>query len=137
VRPVPSRADRYRQAAWTYAGYGVVYWLGGLALAVAGRGPRGMERGRWAWFVAGALFVVVFPWLLAREWRWRRAFAGVLTLLVAYRAFEVARIAVRSGGDTVSALGLDVPTQVGAWAFCLLAVGTAAMLARAVWSRES
>ena len=95
-----------------------------------------MERGRWAWFVAGALFVVVFPWLLAREWRWRRAFAGVLTLLVAYRAVEVARIAARSRGDTVSALGLDVPTQVGAWAFCLLAVGTAAMLARAAWSRK-
>ena len=74
VRPVPSRADRYRQAAWTYAAYGVVYWLGGLALAAAGRGPRGMERGRWAWFVAGALFVLVFPWLLAREWRWRRVF---------------------------------------------------------------
>ena len=42
----------------------------------------------------------------------------------------------RSGGETVSALGFDVPTQVGAWAFCLLAVGTAAMLARAAWSRE-
>ena len=37
--------ERYRQAAWTYVVYGVVYWLGGLALARSGLGPRGMERG--------------------------------------------------------------------------------------------
>ena len=130
------RQDRYRQAAWTYAAYGVVYWLGGLALAAAGRGPRGMDRGRWAWFVAGALFVLVFPWLLARAWRWRRAFAAVLALLVAYRALEVARIAARSGGETVSVAGLVVSVSTGAWAFCLLALVTALMLARAAWNRE-
>jgi hypothetical protein len=129
--------DRYRQAAWTYAAYGVVYWLGGLALAASGRGPRGMERGRWAWFVAGALFVVVFPWLLTRRWRWRRAFSVVLALLVAYRAFEVARIATRAGGETVRVLGLDVSVAAGAWAFCLLALVTALMLARAAWSRAA
>ena len=127
---------RYRQAAWTYVAYGVVYWLGGLALAAAGLGPRGMERGRLAWFVVGALFVVIFPWLLIRKWRWRWAFAAVLTFLVAYRAFEVARIALRSRGQTVSALGFDVPMHTGAWAFCALAVLTALMLARAAWSRE-
>jgi hypothetical protein len=130
-------ADRYRQAAWTYAAYGVVYWLGGLALATAGRGPRGMERGRWAWFVAGALFVVIFPWLLTRAWRWRRAFAVVLAVLVAYRAFEVARIAARAGGETVHVLGLDISVAAGAWAFCVLALLTALMLARAAWSRPA
>ena len=129
--------DRYRQAAWTYVVYGVVYWLGGLALAAAGRGPRGMERGRWAWFVAGALFVVVFPWLLSRPWRWRRGFAVLLAFLVAYRAFEVARIALRAGGETVAVAGLTVPVAVGAWAFCLLALVTALMLARAAWSRPA
>jgi hypothetical protein len=134
---VAGGADRYRQAAWTYVVYGVVYWLGGLALAAAGRGPRGMERGRWAWFVAGALFVVVFPWLLTRPGRWRRAFATVLALLVAYRAFEVARIAARAGGETVRVLGLDVSVAAGAWAFCLLALVTALMLARAAWSRAA
>jgi len=133
---VATRADRYRQAAWTYAAYGAVYWLGGLALAAAGLGPRGMERGRWAWFVAGALFVVVIPWLLTREWRLRRAFACVLALLVAYRAFEVARIAWAPRADTVSVLGFDVPMRVGAWAFSLLTGATAAMLVRAAWSRE-
>lgn len=137
------RGARYRQAAGTYVAYGVVYWLGGLVLASSGLGPRGMERGGTAWFVVGALFVVVFPWLLAKERPWfdrwvlsRRDFARVLTLLVALRAIEVARIARMPPAETVSVLGLDVSLRAGAWAFCLLTVVTAAMLARAAWSRE-
>jgi hypothetical protein len=134
---------RYRQAAWTYVAYGVVYWLGGLALATAGLGPRGMGRGGTAWFIVGALFVVIIPWLLLRERGWfnrwilsRRDFARVLTLLVALRAIEVARIARTPRAETVSVLALDVPMRLGAWAFCLLTIATAAMLARAAWSRE-
>jgi hypothetical protein len=134
---------RYRQAAWTYVVYGVVYWLGGLVLASGGLGPRGMDRGGTAWFVVGALFVVVFPWLLVNERAWfdrwvlsRRDFARILTALVALRAIEVARIAWRPRTETVSVLGLDVSLRAGAWAFCLLTVVTAAMLARAAWSRE-
>jgi len=137
------REARYRQAAWTYVAYGVVYWLGGLALASSGLGPRGMERGGAAWFVVGALFVVVFPWLLVKERGWfdrwvlsRRDFARVLTLLVALRAIEMARIARMPRAETVSVLGLDVSLRAGAWAFCLLTVVTAVVLARAAWSRE-
>jgi hypothetical protein len=139
-----TREARYRQAAWFYVGYGVVYWLGGLALAKGGLGPRGMERGGAAWFVVGALFVVVFPWLLRRERGWfdrwvlsRRDFARVLALLVGVRAIEVARIAWAPRAETVSVLGLDVSMRTGAWAFCLLTVVTAVMLARAAWGRES
>jgi hypothetical protein len=135
---------RYRQAAWTYVAYGVVYWLGGLALAQSGLGPRGMERGGAAWFVVGALFIVLFPWLLVRERGWfdrwvlsRRDLARILTLLVAVRALEVARLARAPRAETVAVLGLDVPMRAGAWAFCLLTVVTAAMLARAAWSRPS
>jgi hypothetical protein len=138
-----TREARYRQAAWTYVAYGVVYWLGGLVLASGGLGPRGMERGGTAWFVVGALFVVVFPWLLVRERGWfdrwvlsRRDFARVLTLLVALRAIEVARIARMPRAETVSVLGLAVSLRAGAWAFCLLTVVTAVMLVRAAWSRE-
>jgi hypothetical protein len=138
-----TREARYRQAAWTYVSYGVVYWLGGLALATAGLGPRGMERGGMAWFVVGALFVVVFPWLLLRERRWfdrwvlsRRDFARVLTVLVAIRAIEVARIAWMPRADTVPLFGVDVSMRVGGWVFCLLTVLTAVMLARAGWSHE-
>jgi hypothetical protein len=138
------REARYRQAAWTYVVYGVVYWLGGLALARSGLGPRGMERGGTAWFVVGALFVIVFPWLLVRERGWfhrwilsRRDFARILTLLVAIRALEVARIAWVPRTETVSVLGLAVPMRAGAWVFCLLTIVTAVMLARAAWSREA
>ena len=138
-----TRDEKFRQAAWTYLGYGVVYWLGGLALAAGGLGPRGMERGGAAWFVVGALFVVVFPWLLVRERGWfdrwilsRRDFARVLTLLVVIRAIEVARITWAPRAETVPILGLDVPMRAGAGAFCVLTLATAAMLARAAWSRE-
>jgi hypothetical protein len=134
---------RFRHAATAYLVYGVVYWLGGLVLAAAGRGPRGMERGRLAWFVAGALFVVAFPWLLRRERAWfarwvlsRRDFARILALLVALRAVEVARLAAAAGAQTVPVLGLDVPYGPAAWLFCLLTAGTALVLARAAWGRE-
>jgi hypothetical protein len=138
-----TRDEKFRQAAWTYVGYGIVYWLGGLALAGAGLGPRGMERGGMAWFVVGALFVLVIPWLLVRERGWfarwilsRRDFARILTLLVVLRAVEVARIARAPRAETVSVLGLDVSMRAGAWAFCLLTIVTAVMIARAAWSRE-
>jgi hypothetical protein len=139
-----TREARYRQAAWTYVAYGVVYWLGGLVLASSGLRPRGMERGGAAWFVVGALFVVVFPWLLVRVRAWferwvlsRRDFARVLTLLVALRAVEVARIARAPRAETVSVLGLAVSLRAGAWVFCLLTVVTAVMLGRAAWSRDA
>jgi len=134
---------RFRQAAWTYVAYGVIYWVGGLVLMSAGLGPGGMTRGGAAWFVVGALFVVVFPWLLVRERGWfhrwvlsRRDFARILTLLVAIRAVEVARIAWSPSSDLVSVGGFAVPTRAGAAAFFLVTVLTAVVLARAAWSRE-
>jgi len=139
---VNSAETPYRQAAWTYVVYGVVYWLGGLALAQSGLGPRGMERGGAAWFVVGALFVVAVPWLLVGERAWfdrwilsRRDFARVLALLVGIRALEVARIARAPRAESVSLFGVDVSMQAGAWTFCLLTIVTAGMLARAGWSR--
>jgi hypothetical protein len=139
-----TRDERFRQAAWAYVAYGVVYWLGGLALAQSGLGPRGMERGGAAWFVVGGLFVVVFPWLLVRERGWfdrwvlsRRDFARILSLLVAIRAVEVGRIAWTPRAETVPVLGLEISLRAGAWVFCLLTVVTAVMLARAAWSRQA
>ena len=138
-----TRDDRFRQAAWTYGGYGVAYWLGGLVLLQAGLGPRGMTRGGAAWFIVGALFVVVFPWLLARDHAWfdrwvlsRRDFARFLAILIAVRAVELARIASTSRDAVVPLLGAGVPMRLGAWASFALTVVTALMLARAAWSRE-
>jgi hypothetical protein len=139
-----NRDERFRRAAWTYVVYGVVYWLGGLVLLQAGLGPRGMERGGAAWLLVGALFIVVFPWLLARERGWfdrwilsRRDFARILALLVVLRAVEVARIALAPRMATVPVLGLEVPAPVGAWAFFALTLVTAIVLARAGWSRDA
>ena len=138
----PVTDARFCLAARAYRVYGIVYWLGGLALAAGGRGPRGLERGGVAWFVVGALFIVVVPWLLTRERRWfarwllaRRDFARVLTVLVAWRAWEVGRLAQAGGGD-VPVLGVPVPFALGAWAFCALTVVTAVLLARAAWAPE-
>lgn len=138
-----TRDEKFRLAATAYVVYGVVYWLGGVVLAAGGLGPRGLERGGLAWFAAGAVFVVVVPWLLLRERPWfdrwvlsRRDFARVLTVLVGIRAFEVARIAQAPRTEAISAFGMTVPLRAGAWAFFLVTVVTAGLLARAAWSRE-
>ena len=141
----PALDARYRQAAWAYAAYGVLYWLGGLVLVAAGRGPRGLERGGWGWFVVGALFVVIIPWLLWRERPWfdrwlvsRRDFGRLLARLVTLRAVEVARLAGAARppeGRTVTTFGVAVPVDLAAWAFSLVTLATAVLLARAAWSR--
>ena len=139
-----TRDEKFRLAARAYVVYGVIYWLGGLVLAAGGLGPRGMGRSGLAWFAVGAVLVVIVPWLLLRERGWfdrwvlsRRDFGRVLSVLVAIRAFEVARIARGPRTETISALGVAVPLRAGAWVFVLLTVATAVLLARAAWSRES
>ena len=116
----PGRRDTARPPGPTSA-YGVVYWLGRSrpghrGARPPGHGARRARRGS----SSGALFVVVFPWLLLRERGWfdrwvlsRRDFARVLTLLVALRAIEVARIAWMPRAETVSVLGVDVSMRVG------------------------
>jgi len=140
---VATREEKFRQAAWTYLGYGIVYWLGGLVLIQAGLGPRGVTRGGAAWFIVGALFIVVIPWLLCRERAWfdrfvlsRRDFARVVALLVVVRTIEVGRLAWAPRTDVVPVGGVAVPMALGAWAFVLVTIVTALMLARAAWARE-
>ena len=135
-----ARDAKFKQAAWTYFIYGVIYWVGGLYLQMRGLGPG---RAVAIWFVIGGVFVLLFPYLLSRELRWfdrwilsRRDFARILTLLVLVRAFEVGRIAWK-GGPSMPAIGGGVPlTQAGSWIFFLLTLVTAVVLARAAWSRS-
>jgi hypothetical protein len=136
-----TRDGKFRQAAWTYFAYGIVYWIGGFVLISAGLGPRGMSGGG-TWFVVGALFIVVIPWLLARERGWferwvlsRRDFARILTLLIVLRAIEVGRIALSPRSELVSVGGFAIPMSLGAAVFCLITVATAVVVARAAWSR--
>jgi hypothetical protein len=144
-----SREEKLFQAAVAYAAYGIVYWVGGLALALAGLGPRRMgdetPSGPFVvmLFVVGGLLIIVIPLLLVRERPWfdrwvlsRRDFARVLTLFVALRAFEVARIGVNPRVEVISLGGFAIPMRLGAWLFFLLTVAMAVILARAAWSRE-
>jgi hypothetical protein len=91
------------------------------------------------WFVLGTLFIVVFPWLIARGARgsgylW---FTRILTLLVAYRAFEVGRVALAPKVRSVPLPGGgEIPMSLGAGLFFLITLATMAMLARAAWSRR-
>src|SRR5437773_2242416 len=104
--------DRFRAAAYAYLGYGVVYWIGGVYLALHGVGVRGgprMQAGL-GWVVIGLILVALIPYLLShpRAWfeRWlvsRRDFARLLVLLMAVRAYHVGRVAVRPDPATVAA----------------------------------
>lgn len=131
-----TRAEKFRQAAWCYLAYGLIYWLGGVYLAAHG---IGVGRGR-VWLAVGAVFVVLFPWLIARGPRgtgylW---FVRVLSLAVIWRAIFVARTVVAPTIPSVPLPGGGaLPMRAAAAAFLVVTVATAAMLARAAWSRRT
>jgi hypothetical protein len=134
------RETRFKQAAWAYLIYGVVYMGGAVYLAGRGIGARGMSgtTGGVIWFALGALFIVVFPWLISKGARgagylW---FTRILALLVAYRAFELGRVALAPRLTSVPLPGGgEIPMALGAWVFFVITLVTMLMLARAAWSR--
>ena len=98
----------------------------------------GGRVGLWG-FVLGGLFVIVFPWLIARGARHRGYlwFSRILSLLMAYRAFEVGRVALRPKILTVPFPGGgEVSAAIGAWLFFLITLIAIGMLARAAWGRS-
>lgn len=136
-----SRESKFRQAAWTYFGYGILYMAGAMYLESQGIGARGMIGGTRTviWFLLGALIILLFPWLISKgaQGRGYLWFTRILALLVAFRAFEVGRIALRGSAFTMPAIGGGIsPTRMGTWAFFLITLVTLIMLARAAWSRE-
>jgi hypothetical protein len=143
---VPAGADdRFRTAARAYLVYGVVYWLGGAYLAWHGIGVRAGGAVAWrgvAWIVLGLVFVLLIPYLLDRRRpafeRWvlsRRDFARLIAVLMAVRAFEVARIALRADAASVPApWGGPISFRVGAILFFVVTVGALVLVARAAWT---
>lgn len=126
-----SRELKFHHAAWAYAIYGVSYLGGAVYLAAMGVTPRALASRDWVWFGLGGIILILFPWLLWRGYTW---FARVLVLLMAYRAFEVLKIALAPGFKEVPLPGGgSIPMAYGALAFFLLTVGAAAMVARAAW----
>lgn len=133
---------RFQQAAWTYLGYGIVYWFTALYLQLTVFPVRGTPL---FWFAAGVLITVAVPWLLYRRRRWferwvlsRRDLTRILAVLVAIRAVYVARLAlVGAESMRMPGFGGGVPPSVaGAWLMALVAAVTAAMLAWAAWQGE-
>jgi hypothetical protein len=148
---IPERdpaGDPFRTAASAYLLYGVVYWLGGVWLAMQGVGVRGGGSVAWrgvAWILAGLVFVVLVPFLLRRRRRWferwilsRRDFARVIAVLMAFRAVEVARVALRADGPAVAApWGGEISFQAGAVVFFLVTVAALFFVARAAWTEPA
>ena len=136
-----TREEKFGQAAWAYFVYGVLYWATALYQRLSGS----EVRGSWVWFVVGGVVAVGFPWLLARPRPWferwvlsRRDFARILAVLVLIRAILVGWIALRGPeGMRMPSMGGGVPTSgAGMWLMALVALVTAAVLARAAWSRR-
>jgi hypothetical protein len=139
--------DRYRLAARAYLMYGVIYWLGGVYLAMQGVGVRGgrvMQAGV-AWIVLGLVFVVGVPYLLARPrvWfeRWiltRRDFARILTVFMIVRAWHVAGVALRpETASVVAPWGGEITFRLGAIVFLVVTVAALVLIGRAAWAREA
>jgi hypothetical protein len=140
---------RFQLAARGYLLYGIVYWVGGLYLLWNGVGVMGGSEARRAgtlafWAVAGLVPLLVVPYLLAARRRWferwvlsRRDFARVVALLLAFRAWKVAGVALHPAGATVPApWGGTVGFQVGAAVFLVVTVAALAAVARAGWAHE-
>jgi hypothetical protein len=139
--------DRFRAAARAYFVYGVVYWIGGVYLAWHGVGVRAGPSVAWrgvAWILVGLVLVVLVPFLLRRRRTWferwilsRRDFARILALFMALRAFEVARIALRSGGASVPAPWSGVISfRGGAALFFVVTVTALVFVVLAAWGPE-
>jgi hypothetical protein len=137
--------DRFRDAARAYLVYGIVYWIGGVWLALHGVGVRGELVGRGlVWIVLGLVFVVGIPYLLRRPRPWferwilsRRDFARILTLFMVVRAWAVLRVVLRPETATVAApWGGEITFRAGATVFFIVTIVAALFVAVAAWATD-
>jgi hypothetical protein len=144
-RPPFDPGDRYRDAARAYLVYGIVYWIGGVYLALHGIGVRGaMQSEGVGWIVLGLVFVVAIPYLLRRPRAWferwvlgRRDFARILAVLMAVRAWHVLRVVLRPETASVAApWDGEITFRAGAAVFFLVTLVALLFVAVAAWSRE-
>ena len=146
---IPERAfdpgDRFRDAARAYLVYGIVYWIGGVYLALHGVGVRGeMMRAGVSWIILGLVFVIAIPYLLRRRRAWferwilsRRDFARILTILMAVRAWHVLRIVLRPETASVNApWDGEITFRAGAAVFFLVTIIALLFVAIAAWGSD-
>lgn len=128
---MPTRTQKYRQAALTYLIYGLIYLSGAVYLAA----KDVVARSGWVWFAVGAVFILVLPPLIWYEYKW---VTRILAILVGVRVIGLGRTIINVGGETVPLPGGgSLPMRYGAVVFLLIAVGTGAMLVRAGWNLGS
>jgi hypothetical protein len=136
--------DRFRAAAGAYLLYGVVYWIGGVYLALHGVGVRGSPAAGLGWIALGGVLVLLVPYLLGRPRPWferwilsRRDFARILVVLMAFRAWKVGQVALRPETAAVAAPWNGMITfRLGAIVFFAVTVFALVMVARAAWRSE-
>ncbi len=133
-------AQRFRIAAAVYFLYGILYLAGAVHLVRQGLGPRGMDTRApsFLWFVLGAIFLVLFPWLIARGTRGGLylAFVRVLAVVVAVRAVGLLPVALWGSPRAVELpWGGRIAIRHGTWGFVALTCVTAVVLAWAGWAR--
>ena len=144
--------DRFRTAARAYFLYGVVYLVGGAYLTFHGVGVRGASGsdGRMSsvttsgFVLVGLLLLFFIPYVLRRRRalfeRWvvsRRDFARILAAFMAFRAYAVARVAVRGDAASVPApWGGEIGFRSGAILFFVVTVAALIFVARAGWSED-
>jgi hypothetical protein len=140
--------DRYRTAARAYFGYAVVYWIGGIYLVFHGVGIAGevtaTKRVAYLafWGLVGLVPMLLVPYLLRRPRAWferwilsRRDFARLLALVMAWRAVEVLRVAVRPVTASVPApWSGEISFRAGAVVFFVVTAVALALVARAAWA---
>jgi hypothetical protein len=143
--PAFDPGDRFRDAARAYLVYGIVYWVGGVYLALHGVGVRGEMTGAGVGFIVlGLVFVVAIPYLLRRPRAWferwvlgRRDFARILALFMALRAWHVLRVVLRPETASVAApWGGEITFRAGAAVFFLVTVVALLFVAVAAWTAD-
>lgn len=113
----------------TYLVYGLVYLAGAVYIAEVGLSERAASG--LVWFLIGALFVLVFPVLIWKGYKW---FTRILAVLVLVRIIGLVRILFDDAGEVVPMpWGTGLPMAYGAAVFLLIAAVTCFMLARAGW----
>lgn len=124
---------KYHQAAITYLIYGLIYWGGGLYLIETGLS----QQSGTAWFIIGALFILLFPPLI---WNGARSnilkwFTRLLAVFLVVRLAGLVRVILNDAGAPAPLpWGGEIPLVYGTVVFLLVAAVACWMLARAGWN---
>lgn len=131
-RNMANVSKKYQQAAITYFVYGVIYLIGAIYIGSIGLSDKTAgPGGGLAYYLMGAAFVVIFPILIWKEFKW---FTRILAIFMAYRIYGLIMVLVNDTGK-MAALpwGGEVSLQTGGIIFIAVAAVTCFMLARAGW----